>query len=266
MKKWVYVGGAVIIVLVVLLLVGVSNLGPIVKSAVNTYGPKITKTAVRLEDVNVSILSGEATLKAFLLGNPKGFESPAAMTVGSIYVNVDEGSLTSDPIIIDKIEVGRPGISYEKIRGTDNFQAILSNVNQAVGADKASAAKPGKEGGGKKLVIRDFIVKEGKVNLAMSMLGKQRITTALPDIHLKDIGKKGGGASPAEAFKKVFAALYQEITSPAVTQALNQQRQALGSSAQAAGRDAQKALESAGEGAKKDLEGMTDKMKGLLGK
>ena len=68
--------GAVIILLVV----GVSNIGPIIKKAVNTYGPNITKTQVELGDVDVSLLSTEAKLKDFILGNPEGFKSPQAIT------------------------------------------------------------------------------------------------------------------------------------------------------------------------------------------
>jgi uncharacterized protein involved in outer membrane biogenesis len=251
---------------VVLLVVGVSNLGPIVKSAVNTYGPKITKTAVRLEDVSVSVFSGEATLQDFLLGNPKGVKAPSAIRVGSIYVNVDEGSLTGDTIVVDKIEVVGPEITYEKIRGTDNFQTILNNVNRAVGSDKASEKKTATEDSGKKLIIENFIVKGGKVNLAMSILEEQSVIATLPNIHLKGIGKQGGGTTPAEAFEQVFAALYREITSPAVTTALNQKIKALGASAGVMGEDAKKALETTGEGAKKELEGVSDKMEGLLGK
>ena len=148
MKKWIYIGGAIVIVVVVLLVVGVSNLGPIVKSAVNTYGPKMTKTAVHLEDVSISIFSGEAKLQGFVLGNPKGFKTPSAMSVKSIFVNVDEGSLTGDTIIIDKIEVLRPEISYEKIRGADNFQTILNNVKKSADKGKPSegeTAKPEKD-------------------------------------------------------------------------------------------------------------------------
>lgn len=261
-----YVGGAVIVVVVVLVVVGLSNLGPIVKTAVNTYGPDITKTPVRLDDVSVSIFSGEAKLQGFFLGNPKGFQGASAMRVGSIFVNVDEGSLTGDTIIVDKIEVLRPEISYEKIRGTDNFQTILNNVNQAVGAD-GSAQKPsgGKESG-KKLVIKDFMVKDGKVDLAMSVIGEQKITASLPDIHLKNIGEKGGGAPPAEVFKQVFAALHKQITSPAVTAALNEQLKALGTNVETLGADAKKQLDAAGQDVQKELEGVTDKMKGLFGK
>ncbi|MBW2359092.1 MAG: hypothetical protein JRF21_10575 [Deltaproteobacteria bacterium] len=66
MKKWILIGsGAVVVIIIVLLVVGVSNLGPIIKNAVNTHGPKMTKTEVRLGDVGISIFSAEAKLKDF---------------------------------------------------------------------------------------------------------------------------------------------------------------------------------------------------------
>ncbi len=257
MKKWLLIGGAIVIILIIFLVVGVSNLGPLIKNAVNTYGPKITKTEMRLADVGISIFSGEAKLKGFYLGNPKGFKSPDAIKVGSVYVDVDEGSLTGDTIIIDKIEVLRPEITYEKTRGTDNFQTILNNVKRTVGAGGPSKKEAEKEGAGKKILIRDFIVQGGKVNLAMSMLAGKSVSAPLPDIHLKDVGKKG--ASPAEAFEEVFAALYEKITSSAVTDVLNQGLTAVGEGAK-------KQLEGVTGGAKKEVEGVTNKVKGLFGK
>ena len=95
MKKWIFIGlGAIVILLIVVVVVGISKLGPLVKMAVNTYGPKITDTELRVDDVGISIFSAEAKLKKFFLGNPAGFKSPSAMKVGSIYVDVDEGSIT----------------------------------------------------------------------------------------------------------------------------------------------------------------------------
>jgi uncharacterized protein involved in outer membrane biogenesis len=256
MKKWILIGsGAVVVIIIVLVVVGVSNLGPMIKNAVNTHGPKITKTDVRLGDVGVSIFSAEAKLKDFYLGNPKGFKSPQAMNVKAIYVDVDEKSLTGDAIIIDKIEVVAPEITYEKIRGTDNFKTILNNVKSSVGAGEPSKKGSGEEGEGRKIIIRNFIVRDGKVNLAMAMLGGKSLSASLPDIHLRDIGKKKGGASPAEAFKEVFAELHEKITSPSVNDTLNKGLKALGIG-----------VKEVGEGAKKGVETVTDKVKGLLGK
>jgi len=269
MKKWILLGGgALIVVIIIVLVIGVSNLGPMIKNAVNTYGPEMTKTEVRLGDVGVSLLSAEAELKDFLLGNPEGFKSPQAMSVKSIHLNVDEKSLTKNTIIIDKIEVVAPEIIYEKIRGTDNFQTIMNNVKKAIGADKTTKqpAEKGKKADGKKILIKNFIVRGGKVNLAMALLGENILNADLPDIHLKNVGQETGGASPAEAFKEIFAALYSKITSPAVTDVFNKGLKKLTTDTQAMTEEAKKQLEDASESAKEEMKATTDKLKGIFGK
>ena len=59
-------------------------------------------------------------------------------------------------------------------------------------------------------------------------MGDKQISSPLPDIHLTNIGEKKKGASPAEAFKEIVAALYGKITSPAVTDVLNKQLTSIG--------------------------------------
>ncbi len=46
--------------------------------------------------------------KQFFLGSPAGFKTLNAMNVGSVLVNVGEESLSSNTIVIDRIEVIRP--------------------------------------------------------------------------------------------------------------------------------------------------------------
>jgi uncharacterized protein involved in outer membrane biogenesis len=268
MKKWILIGaGVVVAVIIVAVILIATNIGPMIKKAVNTYGPDITKTDVRLGDVDISLLSGKAKLKKLFLGNPKGFKSPYAMKVGSILVDIDKKSITKDTIIIDRIEVMSPDISYEKIKGGDNFQTIMKNVTSSVGSEKQAAKKqPEKKEGGKKLLIKDFVVKGGKVNLTMSLLGEKSITAPLPDIHLTDIGKKKGGASPAEAFKEIFQSLSAKITSPAVTDTLNKGLKSLGAGLNALGSGSTEQLKSTQESAKKAAEGLKGKLEGLLGK
>ena len=245
-----------------ILVIGISNLGPILKKAVNLYGPRITKTDVKLGDVRVSLFSGEAKLKDFLLGNPKGFNSTHAMKVKSIFVNLDEKSLTGDTIIIDKIEINAPEITYEKAKGTDNFKSILDNVSRGAGEGTHTEEKDQGEQG-KKLLIHDFIMKDGKVTLVTSVLKGKAITVSLPDIHLKEIGKKEGGISAQKAFKDIFAALHSNITSPAITDAINQGLKDLGTNLEEVSAEQIKDLD---EKAKKAVNGLTDKVKGLFNK
>ena len=258
MKKWILIGLAVVVVVIVGgVIFGLSKIGPIIQSAVNTYGPDITKTDVKLGDVNVSLFSAEAKLKDFYLGNPKGFKSPEAMKVGSIVVDVDESSLTKDTIVIDRIEVLRPKITYERTAKTDNFQAILNNVTKGAKQSKSKSGESssGKSGSSKKIIIKDFQLKGGEVNLAASLLGQNKsLSTQLPDIHLKNIGEENGGLKPEEAFRKIFAVLSKHINSPDVMKVFSEQLKGL--------KLDPKLLE---ENAPKEIKEVGDKLKNLLG-
>jgi hypothetical protein len=130
----------------------------------------------------------------------------------------------------------------------DNFNTILNNITKMSSSEKQTTQASKKEGVGKKIIIKDFVVKNGKVDLALSVygLGDKQISSPLPDIHLTNIGEKKKGASPADAFKEIFAALYGKITSPAVTDVLNKQLTSMGVN-----------LDSLKEGAMKKLEGTT---------
>ena len=260
MKKFIYIGIALVVILAVVLVIGISNLGPIIKTAVNKYGPAMTKTDLRINDVSISLFSGEAKLKDFYLGNPKGFKSPEAMSVNAIYVNVHEKSITRDPIIIDRVEVVGPNISYEKVRRTDNFQTILSNVKRSADTSKSSSSskEPSKESTGKKLVIRDFIITDGKVNMDVDMQTGSSISASasLPKIHLKNVGEKSGGATAEEVFYIVFAELYNKLVSPAVTATLNKELKGLTSRISIDDQETKKSVEKT----------VNETVKGLLGK
>jgi uncharacterized protein involved in outer membrane biogenesis len=260
MKKFIYVGIALAVVVAAVLVIGISNLGPIIKTAVNKYGPAMTKTDLRINDVSISLFSGEAKLKDFYLGNPKGFKSPEAMSVNAIYVNVDEKSITRDPIIIDRIEVVGPDITYEKVRRTDNFQTILSNVKKSADTSKSSSSskKASKESTGKKLIIRDFVITDGKVKMDLDMKTGSSISASasLPKIHLKNVGEKSGGTTAEEVFYIVFAELYDKLVSPAVTATLNKELKALTSRIPIEDEETKRSTEKA----------VSETVKGLLGK
>jgi hypothetical protein len=258
MKKWILIGcAATVLVIIGVVVSGLSKIGPIIKYSVNTYGPGITKTDVKLGDVNVSLFSAQAKLKDFYLGNPKGFKSPEAIKVGSILVDVDESSLTKDTIVIDRIEVLSPNITYERTTKGDNFQTILNNINSGAAkskaqSDKASENRPADK---KKIIIKDFKLKDGKVKLAASMLGQDKsISTELPDIHLTNIGEKKGGLKPEEAFKLIFAELSKFINSPDVMKVFSEQLKDLKLDPSLLGGDVPKELKDVG-----------DKIKSLFG-
>jgi uncharacterized protein involved in outer membrane biogenesis len=263
MKKYILIGAGVIVAgLITAIVLVILNLGDLIKTAVEEFGPPITKTEVRLGGADISILSGSGTLSDFYLGNPKGFKMPSAMECKTIRVKVNTDSLTKDKIIIDEIYVDSPVISYEKRGNTDNFQTIVNNIKKTVAGEKKAGTtteeKKSETGSEKTIQINDFIVKNGKINLGGSLLdafGDQGMGIDLPDIHLKDIGKDKE-TTPAEAFAQILGQMTGDVTGT-VTQVGKQLKEAVGKAVEGASK--------AVEGAGKAGESVGGAIKGLFG-
>jgi len=267
MKKWAIVGVAAIFVLGIALVVvlGFSNLGPLVEEAVNTQGPQITGTSVSLGDADVALFSGTVKLKGFVVGNPKGFAAERAVRVRAIHVDVDEGSLASDTIIIDSIKVLEPELTFERSAETDNLERIQRNARR--GAKEKPKPEPEKQerGPARRIIIRHLRVEGGTVRVTVPGTDGKTVSAPLPDIHLEGIGARGEqGASPAEVVASVLEALRTQVMSPTVTADLEKGLKGLGLDPGALGAAAKKQLDPLGEAGKEGLEAVGDGVKGLL--
>ena len=213
MKKSLIGFVCILLFVVIVLMLAIFNLGTIVKIAVNTYGPEITKTQMQVDKADVSIFQAQAGLENFILGNPEGFSSPHAITVGSILIDVDESTLTKDTIIIDRIEVIGPEITYEIKGTTDNFRAMIDNMKKPEKAEKKVGEKKVEKKDGKKVIIRDLLLKNIKIKTSADLVGGDIATTTISEIHLRNIGEKQNGVDMAQAVLMVLDELYSQVIS-----------------------------------------------------
>jgi len=244
MKKIIIAAGVLAAAFIIAAAILLVRLDSLITTAVNTYGPEITGTEVRTDDVRVSFLSGEAAVKNFLLGNARGFRSAHAMKAASITVDLELGSLLGDTIVVKRIEVIQPDIIYEKRGGADNFKTIARHAEQKAKYAGLVSGEADKEKPGKKLLIREFIIRGGKVTLYTPDLPSGTASASIPDMHLKNVGKDG--AAPSVVFSQVLAALYDRLTMPIVVDTLN------------------RGVLEARQSAEKGTRSLTDKIKGLF--
>jgi len=195
---------------------GSSALNKGIKSGVETYGPRVTQTPVTLESVNLSILSGSGTLKQLKVGNPEGFQSENIFALGRIDIDVDTGSVFGDKIIIDKVHIRAPEMSYEKSMRSSNVKELLANIEEFTGpADPADPA-PGEDAGAKKqVVIRELIIEDAKVYVGVMGVGQ---TVTIPRIEMKDIGEDGNRVTMAQAVDLILTKVLANI-GPAIANA-----------------------------------------------
>jgi uncharacterized protein involved in outer membrane biogenesis len=217
------------IALAAMVLIGVAALlfihlwlGTIVKAAIEQVGPTITKTSIKLDGVTISPLRGLVELKGLEVGNPSGYKSPTAMKLGTARLRMNVFSVLSKTIVVDEILVEAPEITVEGGLSKNNLLTIQDNVMHAGpgGGSPAGGERKAAEPAAPssiKILIKEFTFKNGKAaaHLDAGPLGTQDLSMGLPDIHLKDIGKDTGGATPEQAVSAVFSAVTRAVTGSA---------------------------------------------------
>jgi uncharacterized protein involved in outer membrane biogenesis len=187
------------------------SLGKIVKTGVETVGPKLTQAPVTVNAVNLSLLTGSAKVEGLVVGNPEGYKTPQAISVGVVAVGVNPASVLSDKIVVRSIEVRNPEITFEgNPFGGNNLTKLRDNVNAATGSGQKPATTqtaPAAGQPGKKFEVDDFLIAGAKVHVSLTGLGGQEMTLPIPDIHLTDMGKGSDGITAADLSRRALDAL-----------------------------------------------------------
>src|SRR5438045_7828783 len=103
---------AVLVLLVVAVSLSIYSLDSIVKKGVETVGPQITRTELKLDSATLSLLSGSGKLKGLFVGNPEGFKTRSAIQVGSVSLAVAPRSVLSDKIHVTQVNVQSSEITF----------------------------------------------------------------------------------------------------------------------------------------------------------
>jgi len=200
----------------VFLLLG--NLGGLIRRVVENVGSDATQTPVTLAEVNLSLSDGSGELRDLVVGNPAQFKTEYAMALGLIRVQIDTATLQSDPIVIKEIVIEAPQIIFEVGTGGSNIGAIQEAVAAyaaGLGGGESGGDEPqpgegegtGDEGGGTKVVIENLYVRGARVSVSAPFLKGEDVNATVPEIHLKDLGKKESGATAGEVAATVLDAI-----------------------------------------------------------
>jgi hypothetical protein len=180
-----------------------------VKRGVETFGPKLTKVDVKLDGVSISILSGSGSIKGLIVGNPEGYKTSQAISVGSATLALKPTSILGEKVVINKIELLSPEITFEGGFGGNNLSKILANLEETTGGTSTNAAAEPDEGPNQKLQVDDFLIRGAKVHVSVTGMGGKTLTVPIPDIHLTDLGTGPDGITAAELTKRVIKAIEQ---------------------------------------------------------
>ena len=250
--------GIIIVVLIIAVFAIILNLGKIVKTGINTVVPQVTKCEAHVDDVNFNVFGGKFEIKNLVIKNPEGYKTDHAFALGHIFVNVKMGSLMSDVIEIDQVLIDAPEITYEVGLGNSNLNTILENVNSSLPSsdEEKKEEKEEKKEGGKKVVVNLVKVTNGKIGVSAKIAGGMEAPIVLPDIEIKDLGKKEGGISMVQA-----AAITLKTTLLSIFDVLKSSGKLLLDGAKAIGEGIVDGVKSLGDGAKDSIKSLGDSAK-----
>ena len=236
------------VALILLILIGgvgylYFSLNTLVKKAVETVGPSITKTHVGLASANLSPFSGSGKLSGFVIGNPEGFQGPYALKLGSIAVSIDKSTILKDTIVVNSIIIRNPAMALIGTPFGNNLGKLLQNIKS--GSSSKSKEEPSSSSGAsKKFIVKEVVISGAKVDVAASALDQKiQQTLPIPDITLRNIGSDGSGVSARDVAMQIITPLINAAAKEGInTLAKQGLRQLQQKGAQELGKDLNKAL------------------------
>jgi len=225
----VKIGSIIAVVLLVLLLaVGggvyfvITSLDSLVKSGIETYGSQITGTAVRVSSVNIELASGRGSIRGLRIGNPKGFSSQDAFSLGEITLDIDPGSITGEPVIVEAVLIRTPVVHFEvDAKGGSNIEVIKQNVARyqgppAAGSGGGGAGEDAGASTAPRVSVSRFLFEKGKLSADTSAMGGSAQQLALPSLEMTDLG--GSKGAPPDEISQAVMNRYLAVVGKVVAQ------------------------------------------------
>jgi len=246
-------------VLVLLITIGfgvyylLSNLDSLVKSAIETYGSEATRTSVRVDNVKIVLQDGSGAIHGLTVGNPQGYGTPLAFSLGEIATQIDLKSLSEDVPVIELIAIRTPEVFFElNEKGQNNLDELKKNLQS--GTSTSSSTSSDKSGGPEpKLIIRKLVFSDGNIHARVVPLDKE-YELKLPSIQMNELGGKTG-ATPSQIASQVVKVLTDRALAEIKKQGIDQYKTQLEG-------EVNKRLEAE----KENLGGkVEEKLKGVLG-
>ena len=181
----------------------------LIKRAIERYGPELTGVSVKVGSVKLEPLDGTGAIRGLAIGNPQGYQAPQALSLGEMRLAVEPKSLGGDVVHVKELALDAPSITYERGPGGDNLSAIQKHIESYLPKSepgKAPAKAPGPE--------RKFIIDRVEVRKARVSYGGA-LNVDVPDLEMRDLGKKSGGATAAEITREVWTAVTRQALAKA---------------------------------------------------
>jgi hypothetical protein len=200
------ISAALVIVAIAVWLLA-SNLDGIVKRVIEDVGSETVGTSVSLSSVEISLKDAKATLNGLKIANPKGFDEPNAFELGGIAVTIDPKTVTGDEVVMPSIIIDQAALTFVQAGGSNNLETLLNNIDSS--SDASAGDDSQAEATDLLIVIEELQLNGASMTLISDQLSKS-LSLTLPDVTVRDIGKRGAGVTPEEAAELIIQPIIKQ--------------------------------------------------------
>ncbi|MEN6428314.1 MAG: hypothetical protein ABFE13_23435 [Phycisphaerales bacterium] len=184
-KKLVRTIRTAVIALVILAIVSVVGVALLANTAVKTSvekaGVKTLNVPVQVQKASVSLLRGSAILQTIAVANPEGYQGPSLLTLQTVDVSADAGSLLRSEILIHDMQLKGMEVFVEQDGLKNNLYEVIEPLRRP------------HEPTGKALVIDRLTIEDIIVHVALpSLPGQSQAQTMdlkVAPITMTDLGR-----------------------------------------------------------------------------
>jgi len=212
MKRALPLLGVLAGVLVLGALLAWNSLDLVVRVALERWGPEVTGVEIDVGEIEISPRDGRGRIGDLEVGNPAGFSSGRAARFGEVRLGIDPSTITSDVVHVRELSIVASQINYERDGRGTNLDAIQRSIEAYVKRSQEAEASGAASGTKRRFVIDRLSIRNTRVVIVgKGTPGGQGLSLDLPDMDLRDIGKKQGGLTVSQVAVVVAATLQQRI-------------------------------------------------------
>ncbi len=192
--------------------------GQVVKESVNRLGPRILGVEVTLDNAQFHPLRGYISLHGLTVGNPEGFHTENLLAVRQLEVDLNLRSLLTDTIVIERVLIDAPQITYEVGLRRTNLGTLVAQLEARYNGNSEEIAEedlpPPAElvlaEAGKTVVIKELILADARAQVSATAARGRVVPIQLSTITLNDLG--GEDQSLAQIVTEVLKAVLGAVT------------------------------------------------------
>lgn len=206
------IAGIIVAILVGAFVVFTLSIDGMVKSGIEENGSELMQTVVEVDEVSISLFSGNGSIKGFTVQNPEGFsDEQPALRIQEASLKLDIWSLFSDQIIINEIIVKSPKLFFEQKGFEVNLKTLNDNMDLAF------------DGSSETTLIIDYLLIENSIVEVSTSLDEERTTeVSLAQFTLTDIGRDGNN-TVKQSVRQILEPLLQKAIKEAVKSGVTEQ-------------------------------------------